>query len=76
MVKQVQEKAGLIAQAQAEYEAIVEEVRGYCEKARALRQQADELRRSGSIDPQVATEVRKLLEQTDTLTSWLTKRQV
>jgi hypothetical protein len=34
MAKQVQEKAGLIAQAQAEYEVIVEEVRGYCQKAR------------------------------------------
>ena len=65
MAKQVQEKVGLIAQAEAEYEAIVEEVRGYCEKARTLRQQADELRRSGSIDPQVATEVRKLLEQAE-----------
>lgn len=58
MVKQVQEKAGLIAQAQAEYEAIVEEVRGFCQKAQELRKQADELRRSGSIDPQVAKEVK------------------
>ena len=65
MAKQGQEKIGLIAQAEAEYGAIVEEVRGYCQKARALRQQADELRRSGSTDPQVATEIRKLLEQAD-----------
>ncbi|MFS0554761.1 hypothetical protein [Brevibacillus sp. 179-C9.3 HS] len=65
MTKQVQEKVGLIAQAQAEYEAIVEEVRGYCQKARELRQQADEMRCSGSTDPQVATEIRKLLEQAD-----------
>lgn len=68
MAKQVQaveETLGLIAQAQAEYEAIVEEVRRYCQKARELRQQADELRRSGSIDPQVATEISKLLEQAD-----------
>ncbi|WP_197259892.1 hypothetical protein [Paenibacillus dendritiformis] len=64
-VTEVQEKAGLIAHAQAEYEAIVEEVRGYCQKARELRQQAHELRRSGSIDPLVASEVRKLLEQAE-----------
>lgn len=63
--KQVQEKVGLIALAEAEYETIVEEVRGYCQKARELRQQADELKRSGSTDPNVATEVRKLLEQAE-----------
>ena len=65
MAKQTQEKVGLLTQAQAEYEAIVEEVRGYCQKARELRQQADELKRSGSTDPQVATEVNKLLEQAE-----------
>ncbi|GIO95285.1 hypothetical protein J14TS5_03710 [Paenibacillus lautus] len=43
-------------------EAIVEEVRDYCQKARQLREQADELRRSGST---VATEISKLLEQAD-----------
>jgi Mg2+ and Co2+ transporter CorA len=65
MAKQAQEKVGLIAQAEAEYEAIVDEVRGYCQKARELRQQADELRRSGNIAPKVASEVRKLLEQAE-----------
>ncbi|CAM3661689.1 hypothetical protein EDM52_08435 [Brevibacillus invocatus] len=65
MAKQTQEKVGLLAQAQAEYEAIVEEVRGNCQKARELRQQADELKRCGSTDPQVATEVNKLLEQAE-----------
>ncbi|MBU8714604.1 MULTISPECIES: hypothetical protein [Brevibacillus] len=68
MAKQAQkvvETLGLIAQVQAEYQAIVEEVRGYCQKARELRQQVDELKRSGSTDPNVATEVRKLLEQAD-----------
>lgn len=68
MAKQAQkvdETLCLIAQAQAEYQAIVKEVRGYCQKARALRQQADELRRSGSTDPQVAAEISKLLEQAD-----------
>ncbi|BAU27206.1 hypothetical protein DFP93_104297 [Aneurinibacillus soli] len=55
----------MIAQAQAEYEAIVDEVRGHCQKARELRQQADELRCSGSTNPQVATEISKLLEQAE-----------
>jgi hypothetical protein len=38
MVKHVQEKAGLIAQAQAEYEAIVEEVRGFCQDQKKVPQ--------------------------------------
>lgn len=61
----IEETLGLIAQAQVEYQAIVEEVRGYCQKARELRQQVEELRRSGSTDSQVATEISKLLEQAD-----------
>lgn len=68
MAKQVQaveENQSLIVQAQAEYEAIVEKIRGYCQKVRELRQQADKLRRSGSTDPQVATEISQLLEQAD-----------
>ena len=68
MAKQAQKveaTLGLIAKVQAEYQAIVEEVRGYCQKARELRQQAEELRRSGSTDSQVATEISKLLEQAD-----------
>jgi hypothetical protein len=64
-VQVVEEKVGLIAQAEAEYEKLMEEMSGYCQKARDLRQQADELRCSGSTDPQVATEVRKLLEQAE-----------
>lgn len=35
--QKVEETLGLIAQVQAEYQAIVEEVRGYCQKARELR---------------------------------------
>lgn len=38
MTKQVQDKVGLIAQAESEYEAIVGEVRDYCQKARRLRE--------------------------------------
>ncbi len=66
MVKQVQaveENHGLIAQAKAEYEAIVEEARDYYQKAREMRGQADKLKHSGSTDPQVATQVMTLLEQ-------------
>jgi len=68
MAKRVQaaeEKVGLIAQAQAEYEAIVEEVRGYCQKAQELRRLADELKRSGNTDPKVATQIGQLLEQAE-----------
>lgn len=53
----VEEKVGLIVQAEVEYEAIVEDVRNYCHKARQLREQADELTRSGSTDLRVATQV-------------------
>ena len=55
----VEETLGLIAQAQAEYGTIVEEVRSYCQK------KARELRQSGNTDPQVATELSKLLGQAD-----------
>jgi hypothetical protein len=37
----------------------------FCQKAQELRKQADELRCSGSIDPQVAKEVKQLLEQAE-----------
>jgi len=49
--QKVEKILGLIAQVQAEYQTIVEEVRGYCQKARELRQQVDELKRSSSTDP-------------------------
>lgn len=69
MAKKVQsveeKKVGLIAQAQAEYEVIVEEVREYWHKAKQLRARAHELKRSGITDPQVAVEARQLLEQAD-----------
>jgi cell division septum initiation protein DivIVA len=57
-VQAVEEKDGLIAQVQEEYEEIVEEVQRYCRKSRELRKQADELKRSGSTDPQMATQIR------------------
>lgn len=63
--QEVEETLGLIAQAQAEYERIMEEVRGYCQKARELRQQTDEVRCSGSTNPQVPAEISKLMELAD-----------
>ncbi|MGN7457204.1 hypothetical protein ACTHPH_20530 [Paenibacillus pasadenensis] len=54
-----------IAQAQTEYEKLVDEVRGYCRKARELREQAAELRRSGRADSHVGTEMRQLLDHAE-----------
>ncbi|PPB11040.1 hypothetical protein C4A77_02600 [Brevibacillus laterosporus] len=51
MAKQVREKAGLIAQTQAKYEKLMGEIRGYCQKAKDLRQQEDKLRHSSSTTP-------------------------
>lgn len=61
----VEETVRSIAQAQAEYEKLVEEVRGYCRKARELREQAAELKRSGRTDSQVGAEMRQLLDQAE-----------
>ncbi|MEQ7053052.1 hypothetical protein ABN764_20645 [Paenibacillaceae sp. P-4] len=64
-VQEVEETLGLIAQAQAAYERVMEEVRGYCQKARELRKEADELGCSGSTNPHVATEISKQMEQAE-----------
>jgi len=56
--------AGSIASGEEPFILIVEEA-SYCQKARELRYQVDKLRCSGSSDPQVATEISKLLEQAD-----------
>ncbi|WP_339158074.1 hypothetical protein MKX50_25130 [Paenibacillus sp. FSL W8-0186] len=61
-VQAVEEKMGLLAQEQAEYEALVEEIRDHFQQARKLREQAGEL--SGT-DPQAATKVRQLLDQAE-----------
>ncbi len=58
-----EKKVGLIAQAQAEYDAIMDEIREYWQKAKELRKQAQQLRQSR--DPQAALEAKRLLEQAE-----------
>ncbi|MDQ0494815.1 hypothetical protein [Paenibacillus brasilensis] len=72
MAKEVQaivEETGLIAQAQAEYEAIRTQIAGHYQQARELRNQADKLKQSGRTDVQVMTKVHQLLDQAERLTS-------
>ncbi|MFB0832870.1 hypothetical protein ACEU2D_25215 [Brevibacillus laterosporus] len=63
----VEETVRSIAQAQAEYEQLMEEIRGYCQQAKDLREQAAELRRTGRTDSQVGAEIRQLLDQAEQL---------
>ncbi|NUU59596.1 hypothetical protein [Paenibacillus agri] len=73
MAKEVQavaEGTGLIAQAQAEYEAIRVQIAEHYQQARELRNQADKLEQSGRTDAQVMTEVNQLLDQAKRLTSF------
>lgn len=60
-VKQV----GLIAQAQAEYEQLMDEIRSYCQQVRGLREQVVELQRSGRTDIQLREEIQELLNQAE-----------
>lgn len=72
MAKQVQEvkkTQGLIAQAQAKYETVREQIAEYYKKSKKLRNQADELKQSGLTDAQVITKVNQLLDHTERLTS-------
>lgn len=62
------EETGLIAQAQAEYEAIRAQIAEHYQQARELRSQADKLEQTGRTDAQVMTEVNQLLEQAKRLT--------
>ncbi|WP_289140959.1 hypothetical protein [uncultured Brevibacillus sp.] len=59
----VEETVGLIAQAEAEYETLMNEVNTYWDQAKQLRKQANDLKNSGSANPQIAIEVSQLLEQ-------------
>ena len=63
------EETGLIAQAQAEYEAIRVQIAEHYQQARELRNQADKLEQSGRTDIQVMTEVNQFLDQAERLTS-------
>ena len=70
MAKQVQvieEKRGLIAESQVAYEQLMDEIRGYCQQARELREQAAELQRSGLTDFQVREEIQQLLKRAEYL---------
>ena len=72
----VAEETGLIAQAQAEYEAIRLQIAERYQQARELRNQADELKQSGRTDAQLMTEVNQLLDQVDRLTSFVSVRRL
>lgn len=70
MAKEVQEAAeetGLIAQAQAEYEVIREQIAEHYQQARELRNHADKLKQSGRTDAQVMTKVHQLFDQAERL---------
>lgn len=54
----VEETVRSIAKAKADYEQLMDEIRDYCKRARDLREQAAELKRSGRTDSQVGTEMR------------------
>lgn len=67
MAKKVQsvkeKKIGLIEQAKAEYDAIMDEVRECWQKAKELREQAYKLKQSR--DPEVVVEANRLIEQAE-----------
>lgn len=65
--KMAEETVRSIAQAQADYERLMDEIRDYCQKAKQLREQAAELKRSGRTDSQVGTDMRQLLDQAEQL---------
>lgn len=54
-----------IAQAEADYEQLMDEIRGYWQRARDLRKKAAELKLSGRTDAQVGAEIRQLLDQAE-----------
>ncbi|MEK4114617.1 hypothetical protein NST44_00175 [Paenibacillus sp. FSL W8-0919] len=49
-----------ITQARVVYEQLMDEIRGYCQQARQLREQEAELQRSGRTDFQVREEIQQL----------------
>ncbi|MCE5173143.1 hypothetical protein LQV63_28170 [Paenibacillus profundus] len=56
-----------IAQACAIYEQLMYEIRGHCQKARELREQAKMLQESGRTDFQVSEEIQQLLNRAEHL---------
>ncbi|MGG0887001.1 hypothetical protein HPY28_29940 [Brevibacillus sp. HB1.2] len=69
MAKREQEvnQVGLIAQAQAEYEQLMDDICGYCQQARELREQAAALQQTGLTDFQVSEEIQQLLKHAEHL---------
>jgi len=61
----LEETVRSITQAQADYEQLMDEIRGYWQRARDLREKAAELKLSGRTDAQVGTEIRQLLDQAE-----------
>ncbi|QDS35647.1 hypothetical protein [Brevibacillus brevis] len=56
-----------IAQARAAYEQLMDGIRGYCQQARELREQAEKLQRSGRTDFQISEEIQQLLNRAEHL---------
>lgn len=56
-----------IAQAEADYEQVMDEIRSYWQWARDMRKKAAELKLSGRTDAQVGTEIWQLLDQAERL---------
>ncbi|MDM5280276.1 hypothetical protein HUB98_19230 [Paenibacillus barcinonensis] len=50
-----------IALGQAEYEQLMDEIHGYCQQARELREQAAALQQTGLTDFQVSEKIQQLL---------------
>jgi hypothetical protein len=59
----VEETVRSITQAQADYEQLMDEIRGSWQRARDLREKAAELELSGRTDAQIGAEIRQLLDQ-------------
>lgn len=66
-VRVIEEKRGLIAESQVAYEQLMDEIRGYCQQARELREQAAVLQRSGRTDFQISEEIQQLLKHAEHL---------
>ncbi|ASJ52142.1 hypothetical protein BP422_00400 [Brevibacillus formosus] len=62
LAQEAEKEVRSIAQARAAYEQLMDEIRGYCQQARQLREQAEELQRSGCTDFQISEEIQQLLK--------------
>ncbi|MFC7559520.1 hypothetical protein ACFQ5D_08345 [Paenibacillus farraposensis] len=62
LAQEAEKEVRSIAQARAAYEQLMDEIRGYFQQARQLREQAEELQRSGCTDFQISEEIQQLLK--------------